>query len=98
MEAFSPNSPEWIESATHAIEFCCPRCRAGSTAATAVWINRRSPVTVDGRRRKWQEFYQCECSQVWWAWSSDRPANEFADRAPVVRDDDLDFDGYYGYF
>jgi hypothetical protein len=85
MEAFEPTPPEWTQFAVHAREFCCPACRSSSKAAQSVWINRRSPVYIDegtgpamGRRRKWQEFYHCECSQVWWAWSNDRPPSELA--------------------
>ncbi|MFH7030348.1 MAG: hypothetical protein ACHBN1_34585 [Heteroscytonema crispum UTEX LB 1556] len=31
----------------------------------------------NNHRRKWQEFYQCHCGTVWWAWSSDRPTTDF---------------------
>ncbi|MGD1857154.1 MAG: hypothetical protein ACFB2W_23215 [Leptolyngbyaceae cyanobacterium] len=75
MEAFSPISPQWTESATHALTFGCPRCNEPAAAATAVWINRRAPVYTHNHKRKWQEFYQCECGTAWWAWSSDRPPN-----------------------
>lgn len=74
MEAFAPNPPEWIKTAIHAIPFCCPRCQSSSRKAKKVWLNRYAPVLMENYRRKWQEFYQCECEQVWWAWSSDRPA------------------------
>ncbi|BFM39742.1 hypothetical protein [Synechocystis sp. LKSZ1] len=74
MDAFSPLPPDWIQSATHAYRFCCPRCQASAKQAQQAWINRRSPVITEEYRRKWQEFYQCECGQSWWAWSSDRPA------------------------
>ena len=76
MDAFSPTPPAWTNTATHALEFCCPSCRAPVTAAQRVWINRRAPVLGDNSRRKWQEFYQCQCELVWWAWSSDRPPSE----------------------
>ncbi len=45
--------------------------------AQRVWINRRAPVYTPDHRRKWQEFYQCECGKAWWAWSSDRPPADF---------------------
>jgi len=53
--------------------------------AQKVWINRRSPVYTENSKRKWQEFYQCQCGSVWWAWSSDRPPSELAqqDRDPL---------------
>lgn len=73
MDAFSPFPPTWTKDAVHAQPFGCPRCGAGSREAKQVWLNRRAPVFTDGRKRKWQEFYQCECDSVWWAWSSDRP-------------------------
>ncbi|URD50171.1 hypothetical protein [Chroococcidiopsis sp. CCNUC1] len=73
MDAFAPIPPQWTKQATHANEFCCPRCRSGSREAERVWLNRRSPVFTENNRRKWQEFYQCQCSCVWWAWSNDRP-------------------------
>ena len=106
MEAFSPTPPDWRELATHAQGFCCPSCRASSTAATAAWIDRRSPVFVENRKRKWQEFYLCECSTAWWGWSDDRTPNEFANRPPIGEnrnpfngeDGDLDFDSFFGYF
>jgi hypothetical protein len=31
---------------------------------------------MENHRRKWQEFYQCHCGCVWWAWSSDRPPSD----------------------
>lgn len=80
MDAFSPVPPPWTKSATHAVEFCCPKCRASAREADQVWMNRRSPVMTEDYRRKWQEFYQCQCSYVWWAWSSDRPPSDFAKR------------------
>lgn len=78
MEAFDPTPPGWTQSALHAQEFRCPNCKAPSQAATSVWINRRSPVFTEDRRRKWQEFYHCTCEQSWWGWSSDRPPSELA--------------------
>jgi hypothetical protein len=99
MEAFSPTPPNWTELATHAQGFCCPNCSSGSTAATAAWINRRSPILLENRKRKWQEFYNCECGTAWWGWSDDRTPNEFADRVPYnSTDSDPDFDSFFGYF
>jgi hypothetical protein len=98
MEAFSPTPPNWTELATHAPEFCCPSCHAGSAESTAAWINRRSPVMAENRRRKWQEFYQCNCGKAWWGWSDERTPNEFAERTPRNDDSDLDFDSFFGYF
>ena len=72
MDVFSIKPPEWTKNATHAVTFCCPSCRARSTEAKKVWLNRRAPVTDADLKRKWQEFYLCRCDQVWWAWSSDR--------------------------
>lgn len=70
---FSAAPPAWVQAALHATHFCCPSCGHTSQAAQAVWINRRSPVYVEGLyRRKWQEFYQCDCGTSWWGWSSDR--------------------------
>ncbi|AFZ48010.1 hypothetical protein Cyast_2060 [Cyanobacterium stanieri PCC 7202] len=74
MEAFARSAPQWTYQATHAVSFCCPRCGASPRQATKVWLNRYAPVTMENRQRKWQEFYACECEQVWWAWSCDRPA------------------------
>lgn len=73
MEAFSPTPPPWTERAVHALGFCCPRCGAPASQAERVWIDRRSPVLSEDYRRQWQEFYQCQCQQPWWAWSRDRP-------------------------
>jgi hypothetical protein len=73
MEAFSRNAPEWTKTAIHALNFCCPRCHVSSHEAQKVWLNRYAPVTTEDYRRKYQEFYLCQCQQVWWAWSSDRP-------------------------
>lgn len=80
MEAFEPVPPEWTSQAVHAFEFCCPKCKASSREAQRVWINRRSPVITDEYRRKWQEFYQCNCGSAWWAWSSDRPPSDLSKR------------------
>lgn len=77
MEAFSPTPPDWTESAIHASDFCCPACRSDPMTAQRAWINRRAPVYTPDHRRKWQEFYQCECGKAWWAWSSDRPPSNF---------------------
>jgi hypothetical protein len=99
MEAFSPTPPDWIAPATHAAGFCCPSCSQNSTVATAVWINRRSPVSIENRRRKWQEFYLCECGKAWWGWSNERAPNEFADRLPLDGErGDIDYDSFFGYF
>ena len=73
MDAFSINPPEWTAKAVHAVSFCCPTCQAKAAEAQQVWLNRRSPVTDYDLRRKWQEFYLCECQTSWWAWSTDRP-------------------------
>ncbi|HEY9872205.1 MAG TPA: hypothetical protein V6D12_02155 [Candidatus Obscuribacterales bacterium] len=89
MDAFSPTPPQWIESAVHATEFSCPKCHASCMEAQRVWINRRSPVMTEEYRRKWQEFYQCQCDSVWWAWSSDRPPSELAKRDLLEDDDDF---------
>ncbi|MDB9518905.1 hypothetical protein PN466_18335 [Roseofilum reptotaenium CS-1145] len=78
MEAFDIHPPAWTEQATHAFKFCCPRCAATSRQAERVWLNRRSPVYTEGNRRKWQEFYLCECGQAWWGWSNERPPSELA--------------------
>lgn len=80
MEAFEPIPPAWTKTAIHALKFHCPRCGASSHQAQRVWINRRAPVMSEDYQRKWQEFYQCECEQVWWAWSSDRPPSPFVER------------------
>ena len=100
MEAFSPTPPDWTKIATHAQGFCCPNCRASSTAATSAWINRRSPIFVENRKRKWQEFYNCECGTAWWGWSDERTPNEFADRIPYnsSEENDPDYDSFFGYF
>ncbi len=73
MEAFAFIPPEWTFEAIHAYDFCCPKCHSSSLEATQVWVNRRAPVTTENYKRKWQEFYSCQCGCVWWAWSNDRP-------------------------
>jgi hypothetical protein len=87
MDAFSPVPPDWTQPATHAYNFFCPRCGASSRQAQAAWINRRSPVYGENRRRKWQEFYYCECGFAWWAWSSDRPPSEYGQNADAADPD-----------
>ena len=82
MDAFAPLPPQWTNEATHALEFCCPKCGSTSREAEKVWINRRSPVVTEMYRRKWQEFYYCNCSHVWWAWSNDRPPADNSERMP----------------
>jgi len=76
MDPFAPVPPDWTQAAVHAREFSCPTCRALSSEATEAWLNRRSPVFTEDHRRKWQEFYLCNCGAAWWAWSSDRPTHE----------------------
>ncbi|MBE9032156.1 hypothetical protein IQ266_20670 [filamentous cyanobacterium LEGE 11480] len=93
MNPFDRTPPEWTKKAVHALEFFCPTCRQSSLAAEQVWMNRRSPVYGHDRQRKWQEFYHCQCGCDWWAWSSDRPPNEFADREPLNEPDN-----FFGYF
>ncbi len=80
MEAFEPIPPEWISTAVHAQAFCCPACGGSPLQAEKVWVNRRSPVFTEDYRKKWQEFYQCQCGRVWWAWSSDRPPSPLSSR------------------
>jgi hypothetical protein len=80
MEAFARVAPEWTKTATHALTFNCPRCHGDSRQAKKVWLNRHSPVIMEDYTRKWQEFYLCECDQVWWAWN--------CDRTPLVIKDD----------
>lgn len=80
MEAFSPTPPTWTENAIHSLDFYCPRCGNDAHKAQRVWINRRAPVIGENSQRRWQEFYYCECGEAWWAWSSDRPPSEFAQR------------------
>jgi predicted RNA-binding Zn-ribbon protein involved in translation (DUF1610 family) len=95
MDAFSPNPPDWTNEAIHAHTFACPQCGASEKEAKEVWLNRYAPVQMENRRRKWQEFYHCNCGKIWWGWSSDRPPNEFADRKPT---NDPDLDNFFGYF
>ncbi|WP_416674064.1 hypothetical protein [Egbenema bharatensis] len=76
MDAFALTPPDWTRSATHAHAFGCPACKASPLEAHQVWINRRAPVFTEDHRRKWQEFYHCQCGTVWWAWSSDRPPTD----------------------
>lgn len=73
MDAFSFTPPSWTKTASRGLQFCCPRCHASPQEATKVWLNRSSPVIREDGNRQWQEFYECECGQVWWAWNSDRP-------------------------
>jgi hypothetical protein len=75
MDAFNPTPPEWTNKAIHALKFSCPTCGGTVEQALQVWINRRAPVTGENNRRKWQEFYQCQCLTAWWAWSSDRDSD-----------------------
>jgi hypothetical protein len=83
MDMFASKQPEWADTSVHAMSLHCPQCRTPSIEAEAVWLNRRSPVYDNDRQRKWQEFYKCGCGCNWWAWSSDRPPNEYVDREPV---------------
>ncbi|MEM1367284.1 MAG: hypothetical protein AAGG02_04550 [Cyanobacteria bacterium P01_H01_bin.15] len=76
MDPFSPHPPSWTETAKHAVKFTCPRCGELAANCQQVWINRRAPVLGEDRRRRWQEFYACECGQAWWAWSTDRPPRD----------------------
>lgn len=83
MDAFALVPPEWTKSAVHAVNFCCPNCKTNPAKAKNVWLNRRSPVTMGDAlyagafsRRKYQEFYLCECGTPWWGWSDDRPPSE----------------------
>jgi hypothetical protein len=78
MEAFDLIPPAWIQPAIHAHPFQCPTCGKSPLEATHVWINRRAPVYLEDYRKKWQEFYQCQCGCAWWGWSSDRPPSELA--------------------
>lgn len=76
MDAFSPVPPPWTQKAIHAIGFRCPTCGAAPAKAKQVWLNRRSPVYMENNRRKWQEFYNCECGCSWWGWSNERPPSK----------------------
>ncbi len=91
MDAFSLFPPDWIKTAVHAQPFGCPVCEKGSREAQRVWLNRRAPVFTDARKRKYQEFYQCECNTVWWAWSSDRPPLEQGKADSELRDHNEDW-------
>ena len=88
MDAFASTPPAWVNTAIHAVDFRCPTCKANASKAHDVWINRRAPVSIEFdssneesndaprvfySRRKWQEFYLCQCDTSWWGWSSDRP-------------------------
>ncbi|MBC6436448.1 hypothetical protein FM036_47235 [Nostoc sp. HG1] len=86
MDAFNPTAPTWTEPAIHAHEFHCPNCHKSCIEANHVWVNRRAPVFSEDYRKKWQEFYQCPCGQVWWAWSNDRPPSELPERDRPVMD------------
>jgi predicted RNA-binding Zn-ribbon protein involved in translation (DUF1610 family) len=76
MEAFNPTPPDWTKNAKHALSFCCPSCQKTADLAQNVWINRFAPVISEDYCRKWQEFYHCECGQVWWGWSTDRTSTQ----------------------
>lgn len=82
MDAFEPVPPIWTKSALHSFTFSCPTCHKSSKEADSVWVNRRSPVFTEDYRKKWQEFYHCQCGQAWWGWSSDRPPSELGTREP----------------
>ena len=84
---FSPTPPDWAEKAAHAVPLCCPTCRASPKEAKAVWLNRRAPVFIEGfTRRKWQEFYHCECGTAWWGWSNERETPEWLIERNARRD------------
>lgn len=85
MDAFEPVSPAWTQTAVHSFSFSCPTCHKSSKEADRVWINRRSPVFTEDYRKKWQEFYHCQCGQVWWAWSNERPPSELGNREDEPR-------------
>ena len=76
MDPFNPIPAPWTKDAIHALEFCCPNCKASPDRSERVWLNRRSPIVSEDYRRQWQEFYKCECGQSWWAWSGSRPPSE----------------------
>jgi len=91
MDAFSPSAPDWTYTASHSFNFSCPACSALPQNALRVWINRYAPVMSEDYRRKWQEFYECECTKVWWAWSTDRPPSPLIESEttnPVLQLDD----------
>lgn len=85
MDAFEPVPPTWTQTAVHAYSFTCPTCHKSSKESDRVWINRRSPVFTEDYRKKWQEFYHCQCGQVWWAWSNERPPGELGNREDETR-------------
>lgn len=76
MDAFSLTPPPWTRNATHGFRFSCPKCQASPNQALSVWLNRRSPVVSEDGTRRWQEFYQCDCGQAWWAWNNERPKQD----------------------
>jgi hypothetical protein len=78
MDAFALVPPEWTKSAGHALNFCCPNCQTEPAKAQSVWLNRRAPVSI-ANKRKYQEFYQCECGTAWWGWRDDRPPSDLTD-------------------
>ncbi len=88
MDAFEPISPDWTNNAVHANQFECPTCRSTCMEAERVWINRRSPVYTHDHRRKWQEFYHCQCGCAWWAWSTDRPPSPFTNKDEIFSADE----------
>ncbi len=95
MDAFDPISPNWTIAATHAFNFCCPSCKLSPSSAKQVWVNRRSPVYTENQRKKWQEFYHCECGTAWWGWSNERAPSEFAGRNIGNIDDDMPPDNFF---
>ena len=60
------------------LSFVVPLAAPLAAKQKKVWINKRAPVFTPDHRRKWQEFYQCHCGCVWWAWSSDRPPSNLS--------------------
>ncbi|NJN49007.1 MAG: hypothetical protein HC805_03450 [Alkalinema sp. RL_2_19] len=98
MNPFDRTPPEWTKDAVHALVFACPTCKQSVVEAEQVWLNRSSPVYGHDRRRKWQEFYHCQCGASWWAWSSDRPPNEYADRQQQSVDELSGFNDFFGHF
>lgn len=87
MEAFNPIPPQWTKTAIHSLNFRCPQCNADVSKADHVWLNRRAPVMDESYQRKWQEFYQCQCNQTWWAWSSDRPPSDLINKEAFSPED-----------
>jgi len=74
------------------MSFAVPSAALAVRMPAEVWINRRSPVYTEFNRRKWQEFYRCQCGGVWWAWSNDRPPSELVrrdERSDEGPDDDF---------